>query len=491
VLSELAARNRGPRALTMLAVILVVAGGLRVGFAADSTDFQPPDSRAYARLAENLYESGSFDASREGERPAQPSSTYAPGLPLLVAGIYTVTGGEDRNLARIVLALFGTAAVLLTYLLARRLAGPVAGLVAAGALAIYPALFEYQALLLGEPLASFLLAAGVLALLAARERDRLWAWGGCGALFAALALVRPEYLLVALVMPFAVLLPRPDGAALGRRAAGLAAMLAATVLLLAPWTIRNAIVLDRVVPVSTGSGKALYIGTHLEADGDGVKLRELLLAERPGLRERLRRGGPLNNPNRLILERVLARVAVAEHPGVATDVALGSLGREQLWESVSSEPLRFAGLLAEKGLRTWTAPARITMEQPQFRVLQLGLLAAAVGGMVILGARRRFEALVIVGILLYVTAVGALLIDSPRRALVALPLVAALAAVGLTGLYRSICMGGLFWGPPGTRRSASGARASEGSSTPRSVESSPDSNISSTMSQPPTSSPLT
>ena len=36
---------------------------------------------------------------------------------------------------------------------------------------------------------------------------------------------------------------------------------------LAPWTIRNAIVLDRFVPVTTGGGKALFVATYLPGDG--------------------------------------------------------------------------------------------------------------------------------------------------------------------------------------------------------------------------------
>ena len=36
-----------------------------------------------------------------------------------------------------------------------------------------------------------------------------------------------------------------------------------------------------------------------DAEGDGPKLRELLLSERPALRERLSRGGPVDDPNRV------------------------------------------------------------------------------------------------------------------------------------------------------------------------------------------------
>ena len=72
------------------------------------------------------------------------------------------------------------------------------------------------------------------------------------------------------------------------------------------------------------------------------------------------------------------------------------------------------------------------MDEIPWRLLQLGLLIAALGGLAVLAFERRFEALVLGLILLYVTAVAALLISSPRRALITLPLVAALAGVGIT-----------------------------------------------------------
>ena len=75
------------------------------------------------------------------------------------------------------------------------------------------------------------------------------------------------------------------------------------------------------------------------------------------------------------------------------------------------------------------------MDKFPWRLLQLGLLLAALGGLAVLAVKRRFEALLLGLILLYVTAVAALLIASPRRALIPLPLIAALAGTGLAWLF--------------------------------------------------------
>ncbi len=49
-----------------------------------------------------------------------------------------------------------------------------------------------------------------------------------------------------------------------------------------PWTIRNLDVLERVVPISTGSGKALYVGTYLPADGEYQRVKAILLERYEG-----------------------------------------------------------------------------------------------------------------------------------------------------------------------------------------------------------------
>jgi hypothetical protein len=457
-------------ALAVLVALVLVGSALRVGYALEQPSNPPPDAGAYARIAENLHLHGSFDARPPGfTHQVQPSSAYSPGLPLFVAGVYRISGGVHLTLALVLLALLGAAAIPMTYLLGRRFGGELAGLLGAAVVAVYPALLDYQGMLLTEPLAAFLLSAALVMYFRCaamtpppplgegeEESDMdsppparpgaAWSWLGTGLLLGLLTLVRPEYLLLALLLPLVWLarqaLAPADGTESGsyirfqsRRLRGgavpVAVSLLAVAIVLAPWTIRNAIVLDRFVPVSTGGGKALYIGTYLEADGDPVKLRKLLLAQRPRLRARLARGGPLDDPDRLILERVLARVAAESYPGLETDAALGRLGRLHLEYDASEEPLLFAGMLASKAYETWTDAARSVMLREPWRALQLALVVLALTGLATLAFRRRFEALVAGLTLFYMTAVGALLIASPRRELVVLPLLAALAGAAV------------------------------------------------------------
>ena len=178
-MSALAARNGGPIALGALVAILLIGLALRLDYAWESRE-PVFDAASYAEIARNLDDGQGFML---GGDATQPASNYSPGLPLLVAGLYELTGGEQERVARLVLALIGSLAVLFAYLIARRLSGPAAGLIAAAAVAVYPALLEYQGMLMGEPLAATLLSGAVLAMLWAARTDqgrlsRGWRGGG-------------------------------------------------------------------------------------------------------------------------------------------------------------------------------------------------------------------------------------------------------------------------------------------------------------------------
>lgn len=440
----LAARNGGRIGLAALVAILLLGLGLRV---AEAWDGRAPvyDAAAYAAIAANLADEEGFTV---GPDATQPSANYSPGVPLIVAGIYEVTGGEHERLARVLLAMVGTLSILFAYLVAHRLrramhrahqggvnasSGAIdtrgavaAGLVAAGAVAIYPALLEYQGMLMGEPLAATLLSGAVLALLWAADRAGKAAWLLPGALLGALALVRPEYLGVALLVALVVFARRARADwRLGLTQAAI--LLAGLSLVVGPWAVRNAVALDRFVPTSTGGGQVLFAGTYLPSDGDPERVGAEVVQRHPEL------FAP-NAAERLRLEQILARLAAARYPDLDTDQALSRMGREQLWHNATEEPLEFTGFIAAKVWRVWTHGARESVREPGWNVFHWTLVALGLLSLGLLSWRRRWEALLIGTIFLAITALSALLVASPRRVLVLLPLVAALAGVSIAFL---------------------------------------------------------
>lgn len=444
-MKKLVAGYGGRAGLCALAAVLLLGLGLRVVYA---TEGRAPvfDAAAYAEIAANLERGEGFTL---GPTATQPASNYSPGLPLLVAGLYELSGGEHERLARIVLALLGSLSVLFAYLIARRLWSPGAGLLAAAAVAVYPALIEYQGMLMSEPLAATLLSGAVLAMLwapgAERGRHPRARWLLPGALLGCLALARPEYLGVALLLAVVVLARGLRGAWRGPAIDALL-LLAGIALVVAPWTVRNAAALDRFVPISTGGGQVLFAGAYLPSGGDPERVGREVLERHPGLRRRLAArhlpAGSLPALEavlaRVRLEQILAALAAQRYPGLESDRALARMGRERLSKEIGERPLAYAGFLAAKVGRIWGHGPRDVMREPLWAALHWALVALGLLGLAVLCRQRRWEALVLGAVLLSVTAVGALLVASPRRVLVLLPLLAALAGVGVVWLAAAV-----------------------------------------------------
>jgi hypothetical protein len=275
-----------------------------------------------------------------------------------------------------------------------------------------------------------------------------------GLLFGALALVRPEYLAISALL--AVVVAARQGLA-GWKDCGVQAvvLLVGVVVVVAPWTVRNAVALDRFVPVSTGGGQVLFAGSYLPSGGAPERVGEEVLERHPGLTRRLatrylsprsRLAFPSATDRERVavvlaavrLEQILAALAAQRYPGVETDKALARMGREELWDDVSEEPVEYAGFAAAKVWRVWGHGPRDVMREPAWAVLHWLLVGLGLVGLVVLARQRRWEALLLGAVLLAVTGTGALLVASPRRLLVTVPLLAALAGVGATWLSARI-----------------------------------------------------
>jgi hypothetical protein len=449
------ARNGGRWGIAALVAIVLLGLGLRAG---EAWDGRAPvfDATAYAAIARNLDEGHGFTV---GAAATQPSSDYSPGLPLFVAGIYKVTGGVHERLARLVLALLGTLAVVFTYLIARRLAQPssfsnpegdqrqrvpgravVAALVAALVVAIYPATIEYTGMLMTEPLAASLLAGAMLGIFWAGDGVALWRWLVPGLTLGALALVRPEYLAIGFLLAVLVLAHEhlkvrkqrlaeiaearngPPSWPRSLKVAGI--LVLGIVVVVAPWTARNAFALHRFVSVSTGGGQVLYSGTYLPSDGNPEQVGAGVVAEHPGL------FGPHAIEN-LRLEQILARLAESKYPGMEPDKALSKLGKAQLERDVIHHTGEYVGFLAKKVGRIWSHGPRAVMREWAWEALHWVLLGLGLFGLGLLAYYRRWEALMIGAVFLAITAISALLVASPRRVLVLIPLLSACAGAAI------------------------------------------------------------
>ncbi|HEX4752494.1 MAG TPA: hypothetical protein VH268_06320 [Solirubrobacterales bacterium] len=344
----------------------------------------------------------------------------------------------------------------------------VGGLTAALVVAIYPATIQYTGMLMTEPLAATLLAGAMLAIFWAGDGPRpgpagapgathgardgnpgeprsLWRWLVPGLTLGALALVRPEYLAVGFLLALLILLherfasrsqkssdsdekcERTRWGRWRRPVLTTLVVVAGIVVVVAPWTVRNALTLHRFVSVSTGGGQVLYAGTYLPSDGNPEAVGAAVVAEHPGL------FGPHAVEN-LRLEQILARLGEHTYPGLEPDQALSKMGKEQLRDDIEHHPGEYIGFLAKKVGRIWSHGPRAVMREPLWEALHWALLGLGMLGLGLLLYLRRWEALLIGAVFLAITLISALLVASPRRVLVLIPLLAGCAGTAVAWL---------------------------------------------------------
>jgi 4-amino-4-deoxy-L-arabinose transferase-like glycosyltransferase len=433
---------------TLIALALIAALGLFVrAYAVVNPVTEPADdSHAYYALSKALYEEGSF-----GGPEFRDSSDWSPGAPFLYAAAYYATGGAREGTARIVEALLGIATILVVFALGKRVGdlvderrrlGSAVGLISAFAIAVYPPFIHTTGELMSEPPAMLTLPAAILAFLWASERRSTWAWLAPGFLFGLTAMFRPEYLLVgaAFVVLAAIRVWREREWRRGL-AAG-AVLLVAIVLPILPWTIRNVVVLERVVPISTGGGKALYVGTFLPADGEYQRVKAILYE---------RQTGHSLPPDSQALNEVdptpLFNRVARHYPELPRDSALGKIGKQNFSKYFGEDPLGYLGMTVRKVGRMWSSGVGEAMDTTAGRAIQVLLVLLGIAGLAVLALWRRWWELVALATpLVLVTLVGAATLAAPRRNEVLMTLVFPLAGLALSSGLTAISSG-REWSP--------------------------------------------
>ena len=194
---------------------------------------------------------------------ALPTAEHPPLHSVVLAGLAEL-GGTSADLQRLTGTVFGAGTIVLLGVLGRRLASERVGLIAAALGAVYPVLVAQDGALMSESL--YVLLVGLSLLLALRLAATPTLGGGAllGAVVALAALTRSEGLLLLGLL----LVPLVRSGA-GRRSA--LAAVAAAVVVLAPWTVRNWSVFGQPVAISTNSGSAIG-GANCEPTFYGAEL---------------------------------------------------------------------------------------------------------------------------------------------------------------------------------------------------------------------------
>ncbi len=445
--------RHGRKTLILLAAILLLGFGLRAYRVVEPLPQPGDDAHAYYALAKSLYTEGSF-----GGPTFHDPSDWSPGAPLLYAISFFVTAGAREGTARIVELLLGLATILVVYLLGRRIACRPAGLLAALGVAVYPPFIHSVGALYSEPPAMLTLPAAVLAFLWASDglgtgSSRGWRgaggsrtarglpagppapgqdprarWLAPGLLFGLTAMFRPEYLLVGVAFAGLALIRVWRARSWQPGLTATALLLAAMLLPIVPWAIRNQVVLHRTVPISTGGGKALYVGTFLPADGEYQRVKAIL-AKRYLHRELDPHSRALEEVNPTpLFDRVAER-----YPDLPRDSALGKIGKRNFSHYFGEDPLGYLAMTVRKAWRMWGSGIGEAMESAAGRIVQTLLVALALIGLGVLAWRRWWwELAALATPLVLVTVVGAISLAAPRRNEVLMTLIFPLAAAALS-----------------------------------------------------------
>ncbi|MBW3622784.1 MAG: glycosyltransferase family 39 protein [Armatimonadetes bacterium] len=248
------------------AFLLILALGclLRVGLilarpidSLEAMNQKPGDEKYYYAIAQSIAERGEYtEGHLKAYRP--------PGYPAFLALNLAIFGRDTRVVQWEQNLLYVAAAVLFALLLYSRFGG--ATVLASLVLLLFnPVGFQLPQQALSETVFLFLVVLGLFPFV--RRRRNVRGYFFAGAILGAATLFREIGLFYGIFLALFVLGTgwKAKGRAKAGREAG--AVLAGLVLVILPWTARNALVLHAFVPVTTNGAINLYIGNYPGATG--------------------------------------------------------------------------------------------------------------------------------------------------------------------------------------------------------------------------------
>jgi 4-amino-4-deoxy-L-arabinose transferase-like glycosyltransferase len=192
-----------------------------------------------------------------------PTLRREPGLPLMLAGIYTVLGPGLLRARLLNVVAAGLSAELLSRMAARASQGPVAPLLAPLLFLLHPGILLAE-LRMGVEIPFLLFCLCFLYLLdRANETRRLMAYVAAGLMLGLTSLVRSTALLFPLLLPLYFIAREGRRPPLLSMLARVLAVMVAAYLVLTPWMIRNYRLVGTPVATASIMGTAMQTGLYI------------------------------------------------------------------------------------------------------------------------------------------------------------------------------------------------------------------------------------
>jgi 4-amino-4-deoxy-L-arabinose transferase-like glycosyltransferase len=311
----------------MLVVIVALAAAWRISYFQHARPLPGGgDAVEYDIIATTLLDHGRFVTPDHG----LPHGKYAvrtPGYPAFLAAIYWAgerAFGSKFALLRPVQLMLDLVALLLVFLLARRLLGDRRALVVALLYAAYPGLWWAASVAYTETVTILLWAAAVLVLSIGFERRRARSFVAAGLILGVAALIRPTgqafavLLLVALICVY--------GARDLRWLWHVLAFVVAFGVVIGPWAYRNYRIFHRPVGLSSFGGLNFYVGNYL----------------------------PFHGRFRAATYPIVGRITAHTTDEFQADQALWRAGRREVTDNLLHRPGAYAALLWDKFHTFWS-----------------------------------------------------------------------------------------------------------------------------------------
>jgi hypothetical protein len=409
----------------LLALIAALGFGWRAHHAASPyLALQSRDELAYVTLGQRLATRGIYEGGEDW--PLR----WPPGAPAFFAVAYKLDHSAanpapkpDIPSAYWLQALAGAATILVAFGIAALAAGPIAGLLAAAATAFYPPLVTMTADLLSEPAGTLALGVGVLAAVWALRGRSARRYALAGVLLGVATLVRADFVFLPVLLALYL--------AIGLRRRGPAlALLACSVLVVAPWSVYISARAGHATLVTTGDAPVLFIGTCLPCDGTLIGLKQSFGDETRRHDPSLRDVPDSKLPASAVLGAVAARQPHKGRESALRGEAMSNIGHDV------AHPIAYAGMELRKLRQLWLRPSHIGTSRtlPVVAALHLALVLAALAGLIAGLIRARSAALTAIALpVAYGTAVHLVTTADSRYNLPLVPLLFAGGAAGLFG----------------------------------------------------------
>lgn len=243
----------GPRFRRHLVLIALGGLALRIAYALWKGDQEILGDAIFYKLQSQLVAEGHgfltpglFAFARRSVASAEHPPLYT-----LWLTVPHLIGAHGVTALRLWSAVLGLGTILLAGLAGRELAGDRSGLLAAGFVAVSPLLVMTDGLIMSEAITATTVAASVWLTARALRLATPGAAAWAGAAIGLAALARAELVLILPIVALGLLLRRGGGPA--KRRWGLAgALVAAGVLVMTPWVVRNLVTFERPVTLSDG-----------------------------------------------------------------------------------------------------------------------------------------------------------------------------------------------------------------------------------------------